>query len=135
MWDKVVSFIDALIIHVIFLAILLVSVEWPKPTHRDEKHNENSIVLDEKQIQVELERLKREDAFKNLSQQMQEYTLKQKELEYQQIILQEQKNLDTLRQQQQEEKLRLEVLKQRIQSEEMALKNLKQEKAKMIMPH
>lgn len=135
MWDKIVSLIDSLIIHVILLAILFVSVEWPKSVHLEKNPPKNAVAVDEKQVQMELERLKKEEAFKNLSQQMQAYTIKQKKLEYQQSISQEQKNLDTLRQQQREEKLRLEVLKQRIQSEEMALKNLEQEKAKMTIPH
>jgi ATP-dependent Clp protease ATP-binding subunit ClpA len=88
-------------------------------------------VVDEKAVLAELERLKRDEEFKQLAQRTQEYALEQKKLEHEQFIVQERTYLGSLEQQQEEERQQLELLKQHQLLEKEKLENLLQEKAKL----
>ena len=136
MWDKIISFIDALILHILLLAILLFSMER-EPTSlfsSVQEISENPVlntVVDEKSVLAELERLKMDEEFKQLAQQTQEYALEQKKLEHEQFVVQERTYLGTLEQQQEEESQQLDVLKQHQLLAKEKLENLLQEKAKL----
>ena len=133
MWDKIISFIDALIIHIFFLAILILNFNfnifssYAPTTGFDTKNN----LIDESAMLAELERLKREEDFKTTAQRAQEYTLQQKKLEYDYLVSQENAHSEDLDKQQQEIRQELKELKRRRLSEEAFLKELQREKAKI----
>jgi colicin import membrane protein len=135
MWDEIISFLDALILHILLLAILLFSMERePTSLFSSPAISENPVLntmVDEKAVLAELERLKRDEEFKQLAQRTQEYALEQKKLEHEQFVVQERTYLGTLEQQQEEERQQLEVLKQHQLLEKEKLENLLQEKAKL----
>ncbi|HAI68078.1 MAG TPA: hypothetical protein DCM38_01415 [Gammaproteobacteria bacterium] len=124
MWHKVISFFDSLIIHFFLLVILLLSLTLPEMNPPAPTKS----VLDERQVQAEIERLKREQAYKSTAQQTQEYALEQSKTDYEQLMKQEQAHLDVLRQQQEVERQELEAMKQRSLNEKAALERLLREK-------
>jgi biopolymer transport protein ExbB/TolQ len=128
MWDKIISLIDALLIHAVFLAILLFSANLPKFSSPTPTTLEQSVV-DESAVLEEIERLKREDEFKNATQQAQHYALEQKKIEYEQFVVQERVHLEDLHEEQEKEKQQLEALKQRRQAEAQALEKIRRDKA------
>jgi membrane protein involved in colicin uptake len=135
MWDKIISLIDALIIHICFVAILVLNFNWPNifssitaPTTEPEAKKS---LIDESAVLTELDRLKREEDFKSTVQRAQEYTLQQKKLEYEYLVSQENAHLEDLDKQQQKIRQQLKDLKQRRLSEEAYLKELQREKSKI----
>jgi len=128
MWDKIVSFIDALILHVFLLAILLFGVTFSSLTSpKTQKNTVVNTLVDSEAVLTELERLKREEEFKNSTLRTQQYVLEEKKIEYEQFVIQEHAHLETLEQQQQQEKQELEVLKQQRQVEKKKLEPLQRE--------
>jgi colicin import membrane protein len=138
MWDKIISFIDALILHILLLAILLFSMEM-EPTSLFSSVQEISknpvlnTVVDEKTVLAELERLKRNEEFKQSAQRTQEYVLEHKILEVELFVVQERTYLRSLELEQEEERQQLEILKEHQLLEKEKLENLLQEKAKLMM--
>jgi membrane protein involved in colicin uptake len=128
MWDKIISFIEALLIHVFLLAILLFSLYFPQFNLPTSTTPENRVV-DDSAVLAELERLRREDDSNKIAQRTQQYASEPKESE--QLVIQEQAHLELLRQQQ-EERQQLEVLKQNRLAEEEVLENILREKAEML---
>jgi len=125
MWNKVISFFDSLIIHFFLLVILFLSLTLPDMDSSTPKKN---TVLDEKQVQAEIERLKREQAFESMTQQSQEYALEQNKTDSEQLMEQEALHLDVLRQQLEVERQELEAIKRRSLNEKAALDALLREK-------
>jgi septal ring factor EnvC (AmiA/AmiB activator) len=123
MWNKVISFFDSLIIHFFLLVILFLSLTLP-----DMPAPQKNTVLDEKQVQAEIERLKREQAFESMTQQSQEYALEQNKTDYEQLMEQEALHLDVLRQQLEVERQELEAITQRSLNEKAALDALLRDK-------
>lgn len=123
MWDKIISVIDAFIVHIILLAILLLSFQLPDFPASNSTSLE---IVNENAVLAEMERLKRENYFNQSSQQAQQYVLKQKQIESAKFVEQEQAYLETLRQQQQEQQEELETLKQRRLEEQQELESLTQ---------
>ena len=125
MWDRIVAVIYSLIIHVILIVILLSGSDLtayfstlpPKATNG----------VDERQVQLELERLVRAETIKNAQQQTQQYALAQKQLEYEQVIKQAQARLQELQQEQAREQQQIELLEQRRQAEQALLEQLQPE--------
>jgi len=132
MWDKMISLIDAILIHVCFLAILLLSVNWSNSSAPTNPTTPPNNVVDEQSVLEEMKRLKREDEFNNASQLAQHYALEQKKIEYEQMAIQEKFYLEDLRQQQEQERQELEALKQRQQTEAEKLETLQHEKENML---
>lgn len=124
MWDKIASFIEAFLIHVVLLAIFLISINESEKSSSSTSTSTAEIV-DEKQVIAEMEFLKRKTAFKNAQQLAQQYILEKEIMEKEQIIIQQEALLADLHQQQEAEKLRLEELNQRQQAETSKLEQLK----------
>jgi preprotein translocase subunit SecF len=132
MWDKIIAFFDALLIHAFFLAILVLNFNFSaffSSATLTEKPPNNFI--DESAVQTELERLKRDDDFKTTAQRAQEYALQQKQLEYEYFVLNEKAHLQDLDKQQDDVRQELRDLKQRRLTAEKFLKELQSEKAKI----
>ena len=133
MWDKIISLIDALLIHAFFLAILVVNFNFPSffssspPMTESQPNN----FIDENAVFTELERLKRDDDFKTTAQRAQEYAIQQKQLEYEYFVLQEKAHLQDLDNQKSDVRQQLKALKQRRLAAEQQLKELQREKAKI----
>lgn len=132
MLDKIISFIESLIFHTLFLAIIFFGMDLAKLSLSTNnvtpvKH----VLLDEDAVLMELERLRRKEDFKNVTKQAQQNKLKQKKIEYERFISQERSYLKTLRQQQKQQKQQLQVLKQQRWKEEKTLKKLLRKKAKL----
>jgi membrane protein involved in colicin uptake len=115
MWDKIVSFIYALIINAILLIILIYSLNWVNSSKSKSKSTSTTdeVLIDENAVGAEIERLK----------QVQEAE-KQKS-EYDQIITES--YLQQLVEQEQKTKQEIEALKQRRLVEMEALEKLRQE--------
>ena len=131
MLDKIISFIDALIVHALFLTIILFSMDLPKLslfTTTVDMDTKAQNVVNENAVLAELERLRKEEYLKNATQQAQQYELERKNIEYEQFIIQESAYLDTLKKQQKEEKQQFNELRQHRQLEKKALKKLIREK-------
>jgi hypothetical protein len=128
MWNKIISFFDSLIIHFFLLLILLFSLNW----HDLNPSVPQKTVLDEEQVEAEIERLKREQAFENMTQETQDYALEQSQIDYEQFMIQEQAHLEVLRQQQEVERQALEDIKARHLNEKAALNALLREKEALL---
>lgn len=115
MWDKIVSFIYALVINVILLIILIYSLNWVNTSKSKSTSTSatNEMLIDENAVDAEIERLKQE-----------QQADKQKS-EYDQIITES--YLQQLAEQEQKTKQEIEVLKQRRLIEMQALEKLRQE--------
>ncbi len=132
MLDKIISFIESLIFHTLFLAIIFFGMDLAKLSLSTNnvtpvKH----VLLDEDAVLMELERLKQKKDFKNVTQQVQRDKLKRKKIEYERFFNQERSYLKTLRQQQKTEKQQLQVLKQQRRREEKTLKKLLRKRKKL----
>jgi membrane protein involved in colicin uptake len=132
MWDKIISLIDAILIHVFFLALLLLNINWPNSSAPTIPTTSPNHPVDERAVLEEMKRLKRQAEFNNASQLAQQYALEQKKIEYEQMAIQEEFSVKELRQQQEQERQELEALKQRRQTEAEELKTLQQEKEKVL---
>jgi membrane protein involved in colicin uptake len=115
MWDKIVSFIYALIINAILLIILIYSLNWVNSSKSKSKSTSttNEVLIDENAVGAEIERLK----------QVQEAETQKSE--YDQIITES--YLQQLAEQEQKTKQEIEALKQRRLVEMEALEKLRQE--------
>lgn len=132
MWDYFVAFIDALIVHIVLLAILLFGVNLPKSSSPIPITPEKSVVVDDSAVLAEMERLKREEEFQKAGQRAQQYALEQKKTEYEQFVTKEQTYLETLRQQQQQQWQELEALRQGRLAEEKTLEQLRRDKTELL---
>lgn len=113
MWDKIVSFIYALIINVILLIILIYSLNWVNTSKSKSTSTTDEVLIDENAVDAEIKRLK------------QEQQAEQQKSEYDQIITES--YLQQLSEQEQKTKQEIEALKQRRLIEMEALKKLRQE--------
>ncbi len=130
MWDKLVALIDALLIHAFMIGIILLGMNIPTRFAETPTHDQ-TVVIDQRQVQAELNRLTRATRIENAEQQAQQYAIEQKQLEYEQLMTQAQVHLDALRQEQQMEQQQLESLAQRQQEEQALLEKLQQEQTKL----
>ncbi len=115
MWDKIVSFIYALIINAILFTILIYSLNWlntPKPKSKSTAIT-NEITVDENAVGAEIERLK----------QLQQ--AEQTKIQYDQIITES--YLEKLSQQERQTIQEIQALKQRRLVEMEALEALRLE--------
>jgi len=106
MWEKIVAFIDALIIHAIFFIILIFSFNFSKAPLTALKQDYQ---LDEAEIQLEVQRLHAEA-------QAQQQALAEQRAEYQQHLSQQQQRLHQLQQQRQTQQQRLEQLERQLET-------------------
>ena len=125
MWDRIVAVIYSLIIHIILIAVLLSGSDLTTYFSTTPQNATNGV--DEKQVQLELERLIRAKTITNAQQQTQQYALAQKQLEYEQVIKQAQARLQELQQEQAREQQQIELLEQRHQAEQTLLEQLQSE--------
>jgi hypothetical protein len=131
LWQYLIPFIDSLLIHMILLGILLIGVNLPQSSPNSPRVAEEIQVINENAVLAEMERLKREEAFKKATQDAQAYALKQKQEAYKKIQEKQRIYLEKLRKKQQAEKHELEQLKQRRLAAEKKLDKLSREKAKL----
>jgi hypothetical protein len=132
LWDNIVSFFDALIIHIIFLVLLVVGFHWSlfslyfSTTASTTKTHSPT----EAAVLAEVERLAREEEIKNTQQRANRYALEIQKIEFEQKIVEKQEEKEWLQEQQAVELKALEQLKQRQLSQERQLKQLEQEIAR-----
>ncbi len=131
LWQYLIPFIDSLLIHVILLGILLIGVNLPQSSPDTPMVADEIQAINEAAVVAEMERLKREEAFKKATQDAEVYALKQQQEEYKKLEQTQRIYLEKLHQKQQAEKRELERLKQRRLAEEEKLKKLKREKVKL----
>ena len=119
MWDKIVSFIYALIINAILFTILIYSLNWLNTSKSKSKSTAitNEIIVDENAVGAEIERLKQVEQ------------AEQQRNQYDQIITES--YLEQLSQQEQKAIQEIEALKQRRIIEMEALEALRLE-AKLV---
>jgi len=117
MWDKIVSFIYALIINAILFAILIYSLNWLNTSKSKSTTITNEIIVDENAVDAEIERLKQVEQ------------AEQQRNQYDQIITES--YLEQLSQQEQKAIQEIEALKQRRIIEMEALEALRLE-AKLV---
>ncbi|WP_069470247.1 cell envelope integrity protein TolA [Candidatus Marithrix sp. Canyon 246] len=115
MWDKIVSFIYALIINVILFAILIYSFNWLNTSKSKSKSTTiiNEVIVDENAVDAEIERL------------TQVKQAEQQKNKYDHIITES--YLEQLSQQEQQARQEIEALKQRRLVEMEALEALRLE--------
>ena len=131
MWDRFISFINALIIHALLLAVLFFTIEplkAPKPAPKPEQFMQ-AVTVDENQWLAAIQN--REHSAKRASQalraQQRDLDIKKRKLEKK--VTQETQHLDKLRRQKEQEQQRLAKLKQRQLLEAAALEELKHQQA------
>lgn len=113
MWDKWVSIIDALILHLFVLGVIFLSMEgvtFPSSSIFDRQKEEQQIeqpLVDESQVLAEIERLKQEKTEK-LTQQT---VFENKKKEYEQMIVHHQERLEQLHQELKQEEQELAKIK------------------------
>jgi membrane protein involved in colicin uptake len=119
MWDKIVSFIYALIINAILFTILIYSLNWLNTSKSKSKSTiiTNEVIVDENAVGAEIERLKQVEQ------------AEQQKSQYDQIITES--YLEQLSQQEQKAIQEIEALKQRRLVEMEALEALRLE-AKLV---
>jgi membrane protein involved in colicin uptake len=119
MWDKIVSFIYALIINAILFTILIYSLNWLNTSKSKSKSTAitNEIIVDENAVGAEIERLKQVEQGE------------QQKKQYDHIITES--YLEQLSQQEQKAIQEIEALKQRRLVEMEALEALRLE-AKLV---
>jgi len=130
LWDNIVSFVDSVIIHIIFLILLVVSFHWSLFSLLYSTTTESTTTTDsptEAAISAEVERLAREDDIKNTQQRANQYALEIQNIEFEQQILEKQEEQQWLQAQQAIELDALTELKQRQLAEERQLKQLERE--------
>lgn len=113
MWDKIVSFIYALIINVILFAILIYSFNWLNTSKSKSITIINEVIVDENAVSAEIERL------------TQVKQGEQQKNQYDHIITES--YLEQLSQQEQKARQEIEALKQRRLVEMEALEALRLE--------
>ena len=132
LWDNIVSFFDALVIHIIFLVLLVVGFHWSlfslyfstaASTTKTHSPTEAAVL-------AEIERLTREEEIKNTQQRANQYALEIHKIGFEQKIIEKQEEKEWLQEQQAVELNALEQLKQRQLSEERQLKQLEREIAR-----
>jgi len=130
LWDNIVSFVDSVIIHIIFLILLVVSFHWSLFSLLYSTTTESTTTTDsptEAVISAEVERLAREDDIKNTQQRANQYALEIQNIEFEQQIIEKQEEQQWLQAQQAIELDVLTELKQRQLAEERQLKQLERE--------
>jgi colicin import membrane protein len=130
MWDKFISFIDALILHSLLLVIVFFTIEEepikakvtlpPVPEFMIQ-----AMAVDENQIQAAIRHKKSGEKRENQVLLSQQRELSQKKQQLETTVLEETQRLDDLRQQKEQEQQRLAELKQRKQAEATAIEELK----------
>lgn len=130
MWDKTISFIDALILHIILLVILFLSIEVSKKPHllAPEKIMQ-AITVDESQLQVAITHQKRNEVHKMKALKAQQRDLEKNQQYLKQTVFQEQQRLEKLRHQREHELQQLANIEQQQWAEIATLEQLEQEKA------
>ena len=113
MWDKIVSFIYALIINAILFTILIYSLNWLNTSKSKSTTITNEIIVDENAVGAEIERLKQVEQ------------AEQQKNQYDHIITES--YLEQLSQQEQKAIQEIEALKQRRLLEMEALEALRLE--------
>jgi colicin import membrane protein len=132
MWDNIISFIDAIIIHALLLIMILFSIDLPNESHLTSTAPENmiqAVALNENQVLAEISRWKNQQVIENQKRQAQQQALEQKKQEIEQTLLKETEALDELQKQKQAEQQRLAEIEQQQLLETVALEELKYEKA------
>ncbi|HIE00582.1 MAG TPA: cell envelope integrity protein TolA [Thiotrichaceae bacterium] len=131
MWDNIISFIDAIIIHALLLAIVFFSIDLPDESLLTSSAPENTIqavALDEQQVLAAISRWKSEQVIENKALRAQQQTLEQKKRDIQKTVLKETQSLEQLQKQKDAEQQRLADIEQQL-LETLALEELKYEKA------
>ncbi len=132
MWDNIISFIDAIIIHTLLLAIVFFSIDLPDESLLTSSAPENTIqavALDEQQVLAAISRWKSEQVIENKALRAQQQTLEQKKRDIQKTVLKETQSLEQLQKQKDAEQQRLADIEQQQLLETLALEELKYEKA------
>ena len=136
MWDKIISFLNAFIFHVLLVCILLYSVKW----QIDKPHKILSIQSDEQIVQARavdenqwfeaINRLKNDEISYNKALQIQQRQLNRQRKELEKTVTKENQSLDWLNHLKIKEQKRLVELKQRQQAEIETIEKLKLQKVK-----
>jgi len=134
MWDKIISFLNAVIFHTLLLGIMLYSVKWEfnKPDKILSIKPEEQIVqaraVDENQWFKTINQLKSDEISYNKTLQAQQRRLAQKRKKLEKTVTKESQSLDWLHHLKVKEQERLVELKQRQQAELEAIEKLKWQK-------
>ncbi|RKZ45058.1 MAG: hypothetical protein DRR00_27170 [Candidatus Parabeggiatoa sp. nov. 3] len=133
MWDNIISFIDAIIIHAMLLAMILFSIDLPNESHLTSsfalENTIQAVALDEQQVLAAISRWKSEQVIENKALRAQQQALEQKKQEIQQTILKKTQSLEQLQKQKDAEQQRLADFEQQQLLETVALEELKYQKA------
>ncbi|MEK8016389.1 MAG: cell envelope integrity protein TolA, partial [Candidatus Parabeggiatoa sp.] len=132
MWDNIISFIDAIIIHTLLLAIVFFSIDLPDESLLTSSAPENTIqavALDEQQVLATISRWENEQVIENKALRAQQQALEQKKRDIQKTVLKETQSLEQLQKQKDAEQQRLADIEQQQLLETLALEELKYEKA------
>lgn len=113
------NFVYAVIVHVLFLAILVFSYDWsaqPAPS-RPKVNIIDAVAIDESRVQAEIDKLKKADNDRH-----------KQDAERQRRVKEEEKHLAELQKQKQEEQKRLQEQQQKRAAEEKKARELAQQK-------
>jgi len=139
MWDKTISFLYALIIHLIILALLFWSVGFRVPKTSSSESSIQAVAISENQVVAEIGRLKAAQG----KEKTQQEEFERQKLAMKEAIEKEEARLNELREQaaekvdltldiaEREKKLR--ELQERQQAEEQALKEIEKERSQLEM--
>jgi colicin import membrane protein len=127
MWDNIISFTNAIILHLLVLGIMFVKMEslsTPRLTLSIAPENiMHAVAIDENQWIAAISSMKSDEVPENLMQ----HKLDKQLLE--QTVIKETQRLNDLREQKETEQQRLAEIKQHQEAEEAALEQLKREQA------
>ncbi len=133
MWDKFISFINALIVNALLLAIVFYSVVLPKEPSKTlliaPENIMQAVAVDEKQMLVAMRQIKSQSVRERRTLRAQQRELDRKKRQLERTVLKETQRLDKLRKQKEKEQQRLAKTKQRKWAEADTLRALKRKKA------
>lgn len=129
MWDNFISFINALLLHAVLLAIMILNIEWPIQSKQIPLTSDSviqAVALDENQVKAALLSLENEQIQQVKPLKVQKHLVRKKQ-QVNRKIIKENQRLKRLHQQKQKFQKRLEQLKQNRQQEATIVKQLKQQ--------
>lgn len=130
MWDKTISFINALIIHVLLLIVVSFNVEWPLKPHLippKPQHIIQAMAMDEKQVLNAVKHFKAQQHHEANTQKTQYVELEKQMNNVERTVAKEARRLDKLREQTQKEQQRLAQLEQQRRNETAQLDKSKRQ--------
>ena len=133
MWDKLISFINAIIIHGLLVAMVFLNVEWFfKPHLLSSPPPEKimrAVAMNENQVLAAVKNIKNNFTDRNELLLAHEQQLEKKQRQVEQTVVKEQQRLNELRQQQKQQQQQLDKLKQRRWAKAAELEELKRQRA------